>query len=180
MNDWPGGLRQPRVLASFKHPHIVSLYAAFVEEGRLCLAMELVEGGTLVLQRERFAAASPRDVAMLLEKIARAVQYAHEKGVLHRDLKPANILMDGGGQPLVADFGLAKLDDQAELGVDLDPMRADGATVPGPGDLTGGQQRGNSSRCPDRRPGCPLTWRPNSSTAHAAGPHPRPTCGHSA
>jgi serine/threonine protein kinase len=93
--------------ASLQHPNIAQVYEAGEHDGRAYLCMELVEGANL----EALLAKAPltaRSAAELVETLARAVQYAHEHGVIHRDLKPSNVLMSVDGQPKITDFGLAK------------------------------------------------------------------------
>jgi len=70
--------------------------------------MKFVEGGQLdqVIKRKPM---SIRQAAELIAKVARTVHYAHEHGILHRDIKPGNILLDAKGEPLLTDFGLARL-----------------------------------------------------------------------
>ncbi len=127
-----------RVLAQLKHPNVVSVYDAGVHGGQPFLAMEYVPGGSLAAHRGRLTAAGPGAVVPLVEKIARAVQFAHDRGVLHRDLKPANILLGPGDEPLVADFGLAKLLDPGGAGDDPPGLAGDGATTTGSAVATAG------------------------------------------
>ncbi|HEY2154057.1 MAG TPA: serine/threonine-protein kinase [Isosphaeraceae bacterium] len=111
LDDDPGADRlrhEAAVVARLQHPHIVTLYDVGLHDGQPFLVMQLVEGTTLA----RLLADGPlppRRAAEILAPVARAIAYAHERGVLHRDLKPSNILIDADGRPLVADFGLAKL-----------------------------------------------------------------------
>jgi WD40 repeat protein len=94
------------VAASLRHPHIVAVFAMGGEDARPFLAMEFIEGGSLdVRLRER--PLPVREAAAIAEKMAAALAFAHGAGVLHRDVKPSNIMMDGDGDPLLADFGLA-------------------------------------------------------------------------
>jgi len=94
--------------ARFQHPNIVQVHEVGEHEGQGYLALEYVAGGTL---RERLAGSPrvPREAARLVENLALAVHYAHERGIVHRDLKPANVVLTEEGIPKVTDFGLAKL-----------------------------------------------------------------------
>ncbi len=77
------------------------------DDGLPFFSMKFAPGGSL-LDAARALRKDPRRIMELMAKVARAVQYAHIHGILHRDLKPGNILLDGRGEPLVSDFGLAK------------------------------------------------------------------------
>jgi serine/threonine protein kinase len=101
--------REAQAVASLDHPNILPIYeVSESEDGLPFFSMKFAEKGSL-----RDSAASlrdePRKCVQLMAKVARAVEYAHSRGVVHRDIKPGNILLDDRGEPLVSDFGLAKL-----------------------------------------------------------------------
>jgi serine/threonine-protein kinase len=99
--------REAQAVIQLNHPHIIQVYDFGQIDGRPYFTMQLAPGGSLAQHLQRLAA-DPRAALVLVEKVARAVQHAHGKGILHRDLKPANVLLGEGDEPLVGDFGLAK------------------------------------------------------------------------
>src|SRR5205814_8385098 len=99
--------REIALAAKLQHPHIVSLIAAGNIEGLPYFTMPFVEGESL---RGRLARGEPfaiPEIVSILKDVARALAYAHERGVVHRDIKPDNILLTGGSA-VVTDFGIAK------------------------------------------------------------------------
>jgi serine/threonine protein kinase len=101
--------REAQAVASLDHPNILPIHeVSESEDGLPFFSMKFAEKGSL---RENIASLcdEPPKCVQLMAKVARAVEYAHSRGVLHRDLKPGNILLDDRGEPLVSDFGLAKL-----------------------------------------------------------------------
>ena len=89
------------------HPNIVPVYQVGEQNGQAYFCMKYVVGKTLAAVMAD-KPLHPRQAAQYMIAIARAIQHAHEKGILHRDLKPSNIMIDENQQPLVTDFGLAK------------------------------------------------------------------------
>jgi len=100
--------REAETAARLEHPNIVPIYqVGETADGFPYYTMKYAAAGSL-LQARHPLLQHPRQSAALMVKVARAVHYAHEEGVLHRDLKPGNILLDNHGEPLVSDFGLAR------------------------------------------------------------------------
>ena len=93
--------------ARLDHPTIVQVFEVGDLDGQPYFTMRYVEGTTLA-HRLADGPLAGREAAALLIPVCRAIQFAHERGVLHRDLKPSNILIDEAGHPHVTDFGLAK------------------------------------------------------------------------
>jgi Flp pilus assembly protein TadD len=122
-------LAEAEALARVQHPHILQIHGVGEQEGRAFLVLEYAVHGSLA-ERLKEAPLPPPAAARLVETLAEAVHFAHERGIVHRDLKPGNILLASGGRkppecggsssgdscpalaecvPKVADFGLAKL-----------------------------------------------------------------------
>src|SRR5581483_4961765 len=105
--------REAEAASRIRHPNVAAVLDAGEHEGRLYVALELIPGRTLA----DALATGPLGVSRALEliaKVARAIEAAHEQGVVHRDLKPSNIIIADGGEPVVIDFGLAKAEGSRE------------------------------------------------------------------
>jgi hypothetical protein len=94
-------------VARLDHPNIVPIFETGEAAGWRYFGMKMIDGANLS-QRMAEGPLPQREAARIVRDVARAIHYAHERGVVHRDLKPANILLDSASQPHVTDFGLAK------------------------------------------------------------------------
>jgi eukaryotic-like serine/threonine-protein kinase len=123
--------REAEAVASLEHPNILPIYeVSESEEGLPFFSMKYATGGSV-----RVVAATlrtkPSECVRLMAKVARGIAYAHGKRVLHRDLQPGNILLDGNGEPMVSDFGLAKwLDQISDLTRTLETLGTPGYIAP--------------------------------------------------
>ncbi len=110
-------LREAKAAAQLRHPNIVPVYEAGVDGNTYYIASALIEGRTLkdAIDNERFDFA--RSVKIVRD-LAGALNYAHRLGVVHRDIKPANIMLDSQGEPLLMDFGLARIRASSALSTD--------------------------------------------------------------
>ena len=100
--------REARTIAALEHHAIVPVHDFGEHQGRPYLVMRLMTGGTLVNWR-RDGSPSVEDIAPIVDRIASALDRAHELDIVHRDLKPANVLFDDGGNAYLSDFGIVKL-----------------------------------------------------------------------
>jgi serine/threonine protein kinase len=108
--------REARALAQLTHPNIIHINDFGEHDGMPFLVMDYVRGGTL---KSRLGAAMPwQEAVRVVLPIARALEYAHKHGIIHRDVKPSNILIAENGEPMLSDFGVAKLI-EAEETLDL-------------------------------------------------------------
>ena len=105
-------LSEAESAATLDHPGVVPVYEVGQVEGRHYYSMAFLSGPTLADEVRRGPVEANR-AAELLSQVCDAVAYAHSRNIIHRDLKPSNILIDSAGNPRVADFGLAKRQNDA-------------------------------------------------------------------
>ena len=96
------------VLDMLDHPGIVKVYESFDEGGAICMVLAFVDGESLGERIRAHGAMAPYVALPMFRAVLRALDYAHQRGVVHRDLKPSNILIDAAGRPHLCDFGIAK------------------------------------------------------------------------
>jgi serine/threonine-protein kinase len=130
-------LAEARAAAGLNHPHIVTVYDAGLAEEGVYIAMERLKGRDLRQLLADGWRPDPVQAARIAKRLADALAYAHDKGVVHCDIKPANIFMTGRTQPKVLDFGIARVAQQrvnrpaGVERVDIDPDPSD-TSVPSP------------------------------------------------
>jgi len=100
--------QEARAAGKLAHPGIVTIYDVGREGGMVYMAMELLEGVDLGAEAAKRRFSVPEAVA-IAERVADALSFAHDRGVVHRDIKPPNIMLVGGGRVKIMDFGIARM-----------------------------------------------------------------------
>lgn len=116
--------REIRAAAAIQHPNICPIYDVGQVDGSLFMTMAFIEGRPLSRVLDEQVSLSVNQAVSLVRKLALALHAAHQRGIVHRDLKPANIMIDGRGEPIIMDFGLARRRDADDARV-----TADGALI---------------------------------------------------
>lgn len=101
-------INEARAAGRLSHPNIVTIYDASVEAGTTYIAMEYLQGKELHKLLDSGHRFAMEDIAVVVLRIADALDYAHKNGVIHRDIKPANIFLVDDETPKVMDFGIAR------------------------------------------------------------------------
>ncbi len=105
--------REAQLVATLRHPNIVQVYDLDTHAGVYYMVMEYIEGLTLSSKLEQIRAQnklfSLSEAVDLLLSLCNALDYAHAHGMIHRDVKPGNVMFTSKGQPVLTDFGLAKI-----------------------------------------------------------------------
>jgi eukaryotic-like serine/threonine-protein kinase len=99
--------REARAAATLRHPHICPVYDVGQVDNVPYLTMAYIEGQPLTAYVKRSRGLTAKQLAVLVRKLALALEEAHAKGIVHRDLKSSNVMIDKRGEPVIMDFGLA-------------------------------------------------------------------------
>ncbi len=120
--------RELKMIASLEHPAIVPVYDVGEEESQPFFVMRYMSGGSLaeLIEKGNF---SLRDAALIIERLASALDHAHSRGIIHRDIKPDNVLFDASDNPYLSDFGVAKLMETAVSATDASANDAIGTAA---------------------------------------------------
>ena len=121
--------RELKLIASLEHPAIVPVYDVGGEDNHQpYFVMRYMSGGSLseMIRKGKF---SLRDAALIIERLASALDHAHSKGIIHRDIKPDNVLFDASNNPYLSDFGVAKLTEAAVSATDASANEAMGTAA---------------------------------------------------
>ena len=135
--------RETKIIAKLEHAAIVPVYDVGRDKDQLFFVMRYMAGGSLS-DRIQNKSMTFTEIAYIIQRVAAALDYAHDKGVIHRDLKPGNILFDEYDNPYISDFGIAKLS-QASIKLTssgiigtptyMSPEQAQGEDVDGRSDI---------------------------------------------
>jgi len=133
------------ITATLDHPHIIKIYDYGIQNGIPYVVMQYLTGGTLAerifyARTNGLPSMSLGEATQLTEKLASAIDYAHQQGVIHRDIKPGNVMFDVHGFPYLVDFGIARLgeggQELTQLGMTVGTPYYMAPEMWGPGDLT--------------------------------------------
>lgn len=139
-------LREARCAATLNHPNICPVYEVGAQDGFRYLAMGFVDGRPLTDFIKPGRQQPERQIAAAVRKIALAVHEAHQQGIIHRDLKPANVMIDRRKEPIVMDFGLARLvDDELQTKLTQEGMKVGTPSYMSPEQIEGEAELGPAS-----------------------------------
>ena len=128
---------EAEAVAKLQHPNIVQVYEINECAGKPFFCLEFVDGGPLDKKLANNPQ-PPRQAALIMQKLAQAMDYAHQRKIIHRDLKPPNVLLTKDGEPKITDFGLAKKMD------DIDGNTQDGSIMGTPSYMAPEQAEGRT------------------------------------
>ncbi|MDR0821077.1 MAG: Stk1 family PASTA domain-containing Ser/Thr kinase [Oscillospiraceae bacterium] len=106
---------ESKAVAMLSHPNIVKIFDVGFTDRVSFIVMEYVDGVTLAELIERDGALKWRDAAKLTAQILRALQHAHDNGIVHRDVKPSNVMLADDGEVKVMDFGIARFNREVDM-----------------------------------------------------------------